>query len=208
MQRALRVARGAMTQVFSPPPHFPDTSRPRFPHRGSLLVTSHQLHLCTTQQNGRLATGKAESACSGSSQARPRAKPQGVSDGAPKPKHHSPLKVPNPRSHRATCSRSRGHFYRQRGTGASINRCQVRRPGWHRQGQAALGIEETSEGAGKGPVDGKGAGDARRGRQHGGQGCRCQSSLPGRDSRRGCPTYNLQADEGARVGSQDVGADG
>lgn len=130
------------------------------------------LHLRTTQQNGRLATGKAQSAGSGSGSgpARPPAKPPGVSDGPPlKRQHPSPLQVPTPRLHGASRSPSRGHFYRQPVRRCRVNRCQASGPGDSAAAQlrAAPGSSGTRKGAqgrsgegNGGGGGGTGAGDA------------------------------------------------
>lgn len=64
------------------------------------------------------------------------------------------------------------------------------------------------EGRRRRPRRGDGSWGPRTRTQPGGQDAAASSRHPGRDPRPGCPTYNLQADEGARVGPQDVGADG
>jgi hypothetical protein len=63
-----------------PPLPFPGASRPGFPHPNSFLATQSSVHLCTTQQNGRLATGKAENAGSSSSQTQLLSKAQSPRD--------------------------------------------------------------------------------------------------------------------------------
>lgn len=102
------------------------------------------LHLCTTQQNGRLATGETESACSSSSQARPLAKPPVVSGGAPGrnvlPLSKSPIlgpAGPSARSLRATSVPSGG-------TGASVTGARRVGPG---SGCARQGEGRTPGGA-------------------------------------------------------------
>lgn len=124
------MARVSLVQTITrlqPPLPFPGASRPGFPHPNSSLATQSSAHLYTTQQNGRLATGEAEGACSSFSQAQLLSKAPSPQDPFKSKQERAPAQVPNHGS--LACWVSRAHFHSGSACRCPSNRCQARGPG-------------------------------------------------------------------------------
>lgn len=113
--------------TLQPPLPFPGASRQAFPHPNRFLATQPSVHLCTTQQNGRLATGETEGAGSSSSQAQLLSKALSPQDRSKNIQERAPAQVPNHGP--LACSVSRAHFHSRPASRCPRNRCQARGPG-------------------------------------------------------------------------------
>lgn len=122
-----RVSRMKTVPRLQPPPPFPGASRPDFPHPSSFLATQSSIHLFTTQQNGRLATGETEAAGS-TSQAEPLSKTPSPQDSSKLKQERAPAQVPN-HGPLASPSFSRARFHSRPASRCPPNRCQARGPG-------------------------------------------------------------------------------
>lgn len=174
------------------------------------MATSRSLnHLLATPLHHptkwQVSNRRGREPCSSSSQARSLAKPPGVSDGALSPNtlplSKSPILGPAgpPACSLGPISVASG----EAGVGVTGARSVGPRSGCARQGEGRTPGEVQVKATSKGRELGRAQRETARE-----QGCRYPSSLSGRDRHRGCPTYNLQADEGTRVGPQDVRAGG
>lgn len=171
------MARASLVQTIprlQPPLPFPGASRPSFPHPNSFLATQSSVHLCTTQQNGRLATGEAEGTGSFSSQAQLLSKALSPQDPSKSKQERAPAQVPNHGP--LACWVSRAHFHSGPVSRCPRNRCQARGPGTAWRGPRDRLQEKATSRGRKLREDEEGP--ARAGGKGWGQGC-CLSLLPG-----------------------------